>query len=489
MKVEPAKIMKSATALPSLPAIATQIIELARDENASIGKVANLVNKDPAIACKVLRMVNSPLYVKPRQVEIVHQAIVIMGLKQTISIALSFSLVAAMQKEAGNGLDYTYFWKRTLLAATAAKVLGEFVGVQDLEELFLAALLQDVGMLAVDRAEPDFYAELGDAQYKHDELVAYEKARMEMDHAELGAEILKTWNLSERTWIVVRNSHNAKRLPEQSLYGKFARVVALSGVVADLFVNNGDRESFVKLGHLAYNYLNFDHENFQKVIERIAGLIPDIELLFSTSLVPAGAADSILEQAREILVGRNIDALQKVDRLQHATKALDSRYQILETSGYHDPITALYNRSYLDRYLEGVITASRKTGKPVTLVMIVTQGLRKANADYGHQAGDQMLRVAARAIKRCLPDSAVVARYAGGEFVAVVPGMNAAQVQERCKPLQQEQACEFIANGERKDLEMRLGLGMVTQGDGQDFINHQAFFRALEAKMSGRQAA
>ena len=135
----------------SPPGIAIRIIHLANDPDVDIREIAQVLATDPAITTKILRVVNSPMYAQQGKTEHLHEAVVVLGLNATISLALSFSLLNSFQKDGANaGLDYALYWRRALLSATASRVLASAVGVRDVEALFLACLIQDVGMLALE---------------------------------------------------------------------------------------------------------------------------------------------------------------------------------------------------------------------------------------------------------------------------------------------------------------------------------------------------
>jgi len=153
---------------PSPPGVATHIIELAQDPDIEMGKVAKALSMDSALSTKVLRIANSPLYAQRRKSENLRQALVVLGLNATLTLALSFSLVKSLRGGKSNGLNYGLYWRRALLAATAARALADAMHQTLAEEIFLAALLQDVGMLALDMALPDLYAAEQDVVAEND---------------------------------------------------------------------------------------------------------------------------------------------------------------------------------------------------------------------------------------------------------------------------------------------------------------------------------
>src|SRR5688572_7438683 len=138
--------LRSFVNFPTPPGVAAHIIELARDPNIEMGRVARAIGMDPALSTKVLRIANSPLYAQRRRSENLRQALVILGLNATLTLALSFSLVKSLRSDKPNGVNYPWYWRRALLSAVAARALGDAAGQQLAEERFLAGLLQDIGM-------------------------------------------------------------------------------------------------------------------------------------------------------------------------------------------------------------------------------------------------------------------------------------------------------------------------------------------------------
>jgi len=110
-------------------------------------------------------------------------ALIVLGLNATLTLALSFSLVKSLRGGKPNGVNHPLYWRRALLGAIATRALGEASAQTLLEELFLAGLLQDIAMLALDKAIPDLYRDTGEMQKNHRELAAHERKRLGFDHA------------------------------------------------------------------------------------------------------------------------------------------------------------------------------------------------------------------------------------------------------------------------------------------------------------------
>lgn len=313
--------LKAQVDFPSPSRVATEIIALARDPDIEMSKVAQAVSRDPAMTAKILRIANSAFYAQRRPSQNLRQALVIIGLNAALTLALSFSLVSSFRGLHAAGIDYPRFWRRSLLAATAARAFSELAKVGQAEDIFLAGLLQDIGVLGLDRAARDFYAKLAQGA-THADWMAYEVQQLGKDHAFYSALLLKGWNLPERIWQAVEHSHTPQVLSASTEEGKYARCVALGSDLAEAVLC---REGATKVGALAqraHSLLGMSHELFNEVVTRILKLIPETEELYETSIMQAEDAENLLAEARELLAVRNLHALQEVSALQATTSVL-----------------------------------------------------------------------------------------------------------------------------------------------------------------------
>src|SRR5690349_17511514 len=104
--------LEACRTLPTLPAIASEIVRVCDDENADIASLSALISKDPAIATKILSMANTIMFVgRAGPSTTVNQAVSRLGKNSVMTLSLSFSL-ARLQPTTPNGFDYPRFWKR-----------------------------------------------------------------------------------------------------------------------------------------------------------------------------------------------------------------------------------------------------------------------------------------------------------------------------------------------------------------------------------------
>jgi len=150
------------------------------------------------------------------------------------------------------------------------------------------------------------------------------------------------------------------------------------------------------------------------------------------------------------------------ERKQH-----EARLQYLST---HDALTGLYNRAIFDetmRKLEGSDLS------PITIVMGDVVGLKRVNDRFGHAAGDELLRDAARLLKEVFVNSTLIARIGGDEFAILLPGVNKAVVRQQIARIRQELQAKKCSQ-DIPVLSISLGSAMGLPGDGLEVVLKRA---------------
>ena len=479
--------LKNVANLPSPPGVAAEIIQLAQDPNVELEDVAEKLIHDPALSAKILKIANSPLYAQRRKCTNLRQAMILLGLNATVTLSLSFSLLTSLREDKPNTVDYSHYWRRSLLAGAASRAMSDIVAPTG-EELFLAALLQDIGMLVLDRAIPDFYADFTGSQTDHDALCAYEREKVSADHAEIGAWLLETWNIPEYLRLAVQASHSLEDLTDDSPEQLPLRCVALSGHVADLwFPDESDPEKITRVADMAEQYLKVDRAAFGGVMSTLHDQIPETEKLFEMDILDSGQAECILEQARETLMIRNLQSLHEVSSLKQTTKSLKSRAMELEEESRRDQLTGVTNRGYLDELLAKGFANAKRFSWPFSIVFTDLDNFKQVNDTYGHQAGDQILRATADILRDSTRDSDTVARYGGEEFVLVLPGTDkagAAVVGDRVVNAFRNASHDI--NG--TNLIVTTSVGIATLGPDTPFADVEDFVRAADQAVYAAKA-
>ena len=370
MNPDIARRLERCSNLPSLPTAATRIVDLARDPQASMRDVADAVLMDPALSAKLLRMANSPLYARRKPCESFQQALVLLGLNATLTLALTFTLAGSMRGAAGSGLDYAWLWRRALLSATAARAMGVHFGLKDVEELFLSGLMQDLGLLALDVTFPGLYQDVSTDERGHECLLERERSQLETDHAQVGHWLLSRWNLPERLVEAVAASHTLDTIQEPSEEQRFQQAVALSGTIADVWMGAQSNETLMEMRERAFKVSGLGVDAVMGVLESIAQEAPEIEELFEMELLEQQRAEWVLQEAREVLMFRNLQMVQESAQLRQQASELKAQTQELEERSKRDNLTGAFNRGYLDATLEQWFADANQHLAPLSVVFV-----------------------------------------------------------------------------------------------------------------------
>src|SRR3984885_9857847 len=475
---------------PSPPGVATHIIELAQDPDIEMGKVAKALSMDSALSTKILRIANSPLYAQRRKSENLRQALVVLGLNATLTLALSFSLVKSLRTGKANGMSHPLYWRRALIAATSARALADALHQSMAEEIFLAGLLQDVGMLALDQAVPDLYRGGESVQRDHAALAELEKKRIKVDHAAIGGWLMTKWNLPSRLCHAIERSHQIDLQVSSDPAQIFDRCVALSGPVADLFLNDAQNRRFAETALSAERSVGLDKTAFGQVLGTIGSMLPETEAIFETDILAQQHPELILEQAREALMLRNLFALREINSLRAAAESSNSRTLELEEETRRDAMTGVYNRAYLDQVLTREFDHSTRHKWPLSLAFADLDNFKSINDRFGHQAGDRILQATARILRGNTRETDLIARYGGEEFVVVLPATDAATAHGICERI----VAAFQSTGHPIGAEharVTISIGCATHGGQVNFPSVAEFVKAADqalytAKLRGR---
>jgi diguanylate cyclase (GGDEF)-like protein len=481
--------LRSLVNFPSPPGVATHIIELARDPDIEMSKVAKALSMDSALSTKILRIANSPLYAQRRKSENLRQALVVLGLNATLTLALSFSLVKSLRSGKPNGLDHPLYWRRALLAATSARALADAMHHPMAEEIFLAALLQDVGMLALDQVMPDLYRG-GALQRDHAALAEVERKRLQTDHAEIGGWLMRTWNLPERLHLAIGHSHRVELAFTAEPNQIFERCVALSGQVADLFLLDAQQRCFAETAQSSERSLGLDKMAFGQVLGTIGAMIPETEAIFECAPLAKQHPELILEQAREVLMLRSLHALREINTLRAVAETSTSRALELEEETRRDALTGVYNRAHLDQVLAREFENASRHKWPLSVAFADLDSFKSINDRFGHQAGDRILQATARILRGNTRESDLLARYGGEEFVVVLPATDAATAQGVCERI----VAAFRNTGHMigsDQATVTISIGCATHGEHTSFADIADFINAADqalytAKLRGR---
>ncbi len=195
--------------LPVLSNVVTQVLKLADDPNASPRMLEKIIERDPALTAKILRVGNSSFY-GMSQVNSIGRAISVLGMNTIRSLVIGVAYQQILgTKTSSQKFDKMVFWKHSLAVAVGSRILMKIKQPLKSEELYVAGMMHDVGLLVLDKFAPQ---ELDNAlkvsQADRIPLHIAEQATHGFDHAEIGYLLAEKWKLNSLIANAIRYHEN-----------------------------------------------------------------------------------------------------------------------------------------------------------------------------------------------------------------------------------------------------------------------------------------
>ena len=219
-----------------------------------------------------------------------------------------------------------------------------------------------------------------------------------------------------------------------------------------------------------------DHKSFFKYSQ---------ELYNQESTLKSKAID-IAHQINQIK--EESEAIQEKNlELQATIRQLEVAHAKLHEISIKDSLTDLYNRRFFFSKIDQLLAVALRYERPLCLVMLDIDYFKRVNDHFGHQLGDEVLKIVSRLLKYTLRNADLLARYGGDEFVIAMPETNLKNAVNVCERMRT--VIEVYSWSEIKaDLKVSLSLGVteLERSDTQESLLSRADSYLYEAKALGR---
>jgi len=220
------KKLESGYQLPPFSKTAVKLIELAADEATSLNELCSLIEKDPSLTIRVLKLANGAFFKSLSPVTTIQQAVLRIGFRQLRLLALSLSIKDAFPMDKSGRINYDLFWKTSLYRGLLAKGLASKFNVCPPEEAFVAGLILEIGLLIYhDLFLKNTDEDIDLNMHSLEILLSMEKERHGITHREIGETALKFWKFPEEIIMCQRYCYekdNISKMPE------LARICSMS---------------------------------------------------------------------------------------------------------------------------------------------------------------------------------------------------------------------------------------------------------------------
>ena len=275
------KIIARIDDLPTLPRTVLKITELVNNPKSSAKDLARIITDDQVLTARLLKLVNSSFYGFPQRISTVTNAIVLLGFDAIRSLLLTtsvFDLFAGRNNKRKQ--DQEKFWDHSLGCAVGAKVIGNYLRHDKIEELFVSGLLHDIGKIVEMQFLPDEFAKVVATINKKDILmITAEEKVLGYNHAEIGQLLADKWNLPVKLEQVIAHHH------QPASAGSFimeASIIHLADILCRaLNMGYGGDNKIPPLDKLAWDSLKIKTDSIEMIMETMQDEYSDISSFIS----------------------------------------------------------------------------------------------------------------------------------------------------------------------------------------------------------------
>lgn len=226
--------------LPVLSIIANQALQLLTDPKVTNQKIVGLICQDPSLAARVLRVANSPFYCGRIPSFTISDALCRLGIRNLTNV-----IVVAATGEFFNESDpiIQYLWEHSTLIAMTTAYLAKLLAFKNVEEVFIAGLLHDIGKLVILQQHPDIYRPmLQDACANRKKMHLLEDESFSFfNHMSVGSLVIHKWKLHASISEAARFHHDLElKIPVYSNYLPVVGLVSLANRVCNMAVAEDD---------------------------------------------------------------------------------------------------------------------------------------------------------------------------------------------------------------------------------------------------------
>jgi len=205
--------------LPTLPKVCAALMEMMENPDTNARDINRLLARDPALASKILKMVNSAYYALPKRIADLNQSIVLLGFKTIKNLILTAVVFKVFKRKTQNNFfDRNKFWKHSIASACLNKIIARKFPSLDSELAYTFGLFHDIGKLIIDEFVPENMVKiLENARAKGLSFYESEMELFDINHSQLGYELTKKWQLPDELAYAILLHHDKEEIKKSTL--------------------------------------------------------------------------------------------------------------------------------------------------------------------------------------------------------------------------------------------------------------------------------
>ncbi|MGM0424994.1 MAG: HDOD domain-containing protein, partial [Thermodesulfobacteriota bacterium] len=308
--------------LPTLPAVAVQALEAAMQEDVSLPRLAGIIESDPALSLKLLKLVNSPRHELAQKISTVHQAASYLGLTTLRCCLLGVITQDYLTQRKPQLLQQQKsLWSHSLACAVAGQLLARRTYPELQQEAFMAGILHDIGKAVILLALPREYL-----QIQNDSQRSCPKELQELGctHTQVGKWLASKWSLPEQLIQAIHYHHHSPlALRNIELHQELVWMVMLADQLAhDFFLDQGfskrNQDKHQELARL----LGLQDQDLEQIQSQISGNYRQRAHLFELENDLEQILVPVIQRAKQELSSISMQLEQDRNNLAHSNRLL-----------------------------------------------------------------------------------------------------------------------------------------------------------------------
>ena len=224
------EVIRQVRDLPTLPEVVIRVAEMVNNPHASAKDLGKIIAHDQVQTARLLKLVNSSYYGFPRDITKVTTAIVVLGFNSIRQLLLSSAVFEMFENEKIDGFRRIELLRHAVATAIASRTIGKYLAHPELEELFVAGLLHDIGKVVMDSYFHEEYATVIERAVEEEiTFHSAERDLLDYDHTIVGQMLAKHWRLPEKLAMMIANHHHPA---SAGRYGRDTAIVHLADILA-----------------------------------------------------------------------------------------------------------------------------------------------------------------------------------------------------------------------------------------------------------------
>jgi len=457
-------------ALPSIPAVAAQVIELVGDPEVGIDDLSETIVMDQGLSAKILRTANSSFYAVRTKTTTIDRALVQLGLGAVKTLALGFTLVDALQKGGGSTFDHEGYWRRSLYTAVAARVFAERAKLAEQNEAFLGGLLCDIGMIAMHSALGGEYDEaIQKTEGDHRRLGREELSAFDLQHPDIGAMLATRWKLPPELVLPIKYHERPTAAPAECT--SIVRAVGLGCLACDVLISPDPTSALRSLYTRASEWFKLDSETVDEALGVIREKTKEAGRLFEITTGDAPDVESLLTDARE----------RMIEVAVYNTLSFMGLEEIEGLNIHADEATGALSRASFESGVEALCSAAKEGPEPLAVLAVLPTGLEHIPREPEGERDGVLSKAVVLLRKHFDPFGAVVGRLSANLLVVAIRGGSIDQIRGAAESFRGEfrsSVGQWTGGEIGKKLGVCVGLGWTGEAEALAGVDPQALIGA-----------